>query len=72
MLAGGAVRVWAAGYLFKTHELAMWGPYAYVRHPLYLGRLLLLCGFTLMARLGQFGYRPLQPARASMAVRLFQ
>jgi protein-S-isoprenylcysteine O-methyltransferase Ste14 len=51
VLAGGALRAWAAGYLRKTHELAVGGPYAHVRHPLYLGRLLLLTGFGLMARL---------------------
>ena len=51
VIAGGAVRAWSAGYLLKTNELAITGPYAYTRNPLYLGRLLLLTGFTLMARL---------------------
>jgi protein-S-isoprenylcysteine O-methyltransferase Ste14 len=51
VIAGGAVRAWSAGYLLKTNELAITGPYAYTRNPLYLGRLLLLTGFALMARL---------------------
>jgi protein-S-isoprenylcysteine O-methyltransferase Ste14 len=30
-------RVWAAGTIHKTEELTTGGPYAYVRHPLYVG-----------------------------------
>lgn len=48
---GEAVRIWAAGYLIKTKELITGGPYAYVRNPLYLGRLLILCGVGIAARL---------------------
>lgn len=51
VIAGGALRAWAAGYLLKTRALAVDGPYAFSRNPLYLGRLLLLTGFGLMARL---------------------
>ena len=51
LVAGGeAVRVWAAGHLLKTRELAVSGPYRYTQNPLYLGRLLILAGFCLMAR----------------------
>ena len=48
--AGEAMRIWAAGHLLKTRELAVSGPYRYTQNPLYLGRLLILAGFCLMAR----------------------
>jgi len=51
VVAGGSLRAWAAGYLLKTRALAVDGPYAFTRNPLYLGRLLLLTGFGLMAHL---------------------
>jgi len=44
---GAAVRMWASGYVMKNKELATTGPYAYVRHPLYVGNILLLFGFSL-------------------------
>ncbi|MFH1379011.1 MAG: glycosyltransferase [bacterium] len=47
-LAGLLVRNWAGGYLKKTKELACSGPYAYVRHPLYSGSVLLSLGFCFM------------------------
>jgi len=50
VLAGEALRVWAAGHLKKTKEVTTTGPYAYVKNPLYLGTLLILIGFCLMAR----------------------
>lgn len=46
---GEAIRVWASGHLMRTQELTTSGPYAYLRDPLYLGRLLLLVGFCIMA-----------------------
>jgi protein-S-isoprenylcysteine O-methyltransferase Ste14 len=49
VLAGEALRVWAAGHLRKTKEVTTTGPYAYVKNPLYLGTFLLLTGFCLMA-----------------------
>lgn len=36
-LAGEAVRLWAAGHLEKGREVTSSGPYAFSRHPLYLG-----------------------------------
>ena len=42
---GEAVRIWASGYLRKGEMLAVNGPYAYVRHPLYLGNFLIGTGF---------------------------
>lgn len=47
-LLGEAVRLWAAGHIRKGTELARRGPYAMVRHPLYLGSLLMSCGFALI------------------------
>jgi len=49
--AGESVRLWAAGHLLKSKELAVSGPYRYTQNPLYLGRLLILTGFCIMARL---------------------
>jgi protein-S-isoprenylcysteine O-methyltransferase Ste14 len=45
ILAGLAVRSWAAGTLRKQRELATTGPYAWVRHPLYFGSFLMMVGF---------------------------
>lgn len=39
-MAGLAIRAWAAGHLRKNEELAVSGPYAHVRNPLYVGSLL--------------------------------
>jgi len=48
---GIAIRMWAAGYVMKNKELATTGPYAYVRHPLYVGNILLLVGYSLASSL---------------------
>jgi len=47
--AGLALRVWGAGHLVKNERLTVSGPYAYLRHPLYAGTLLLAAGFALIA-----------------------
>ena len=44
-LLGLAVRAAAAGYLRKDRELAVAGPYARTRNPLYLGSAILAAGF---------------------------
>lgn len=56
MLIGGAIalvglwiRAWSAGHIRKFEKLAVSGPYAYTRNPLYLGSLLLAVGFTVAA-----------------------
>lgn len=51
VVAGVLVRFWASGHIKKNLELAMDGPYAFVRHPLYVGNILLLCGFALASGL---------------------
>ena len=48
---GIAVRMWASGHIKKNKVLATDGPYAYVRHPLYVGNILLGVGFTLASGL---------------------
>jgi protein-S-isoprenylcysteine O-methyltransferase Ste14 len=49
VLAGEALRLWATGFLHKNDALTTAGPYAYVRHPLYLGTLAIATGFAVMA-----------------------
>lgn len=49
--AGELVRIWAAGHLHKSVRLATAGPYARTQNPLYLGRLLILTGLGIAARL---------------------
>lgn len=48
VLLGVSVRIWAAGHIHKNESLAASGPYAYVRHPLYLGSFLSAFGIFLM------------------------
>ena len=43
---GEAIRVWAAGHLEKGREVTTSGPYAYTRHPLYLGSVLIGIGLA--------------------------
>ena len=47
VLLGIGVRLWASGHIKKNKDLATDGPYAYVRHPLYVGNILLGVGFCL-------------------------
>lgn len=49
--AGIVVRMWASGHIKKNKVLATDGPYAYVRHPLYVGNILIGCGFSLASGL---------------------
>ncbi|MDQ1559324.1 MAG: hypothetical protein QOD32_2384 [Pyrinomonadaceae bacterium] len=56
LVAGGAVavcglliRAWASGHIRKNDALAVSGPYAYTRNPLYLGTFILGIGFTIAA-----------------------
>jgi protein-S-isoprenylcysteine O-methyltransferase Ste14 len=47
---GLLVRAWASGHVEKNEQLAISGPYAHTRNPLYLGSLILGAGFALAAR----------------------
>jgi len=48
---GILVRLWASGHVKKNKVLATDGPYAYVRHPLYVGNILLLVGYSISSGL---------------------
>lgn len=41
------LRAYASGYVKKNAELAMTGPYAHTRNPLYLGSMMIAFGFAL-------------------------
>jgi protein-S-isoprenylcysteine O-methyltransferase Ste14 len=43
---GLALRGWGAGHLVKNDALTLSGPYAHLRHPLYLGTVLVGTGFA--------------------------
>jgi protein-S-isoprenylcysteine O-methyltransferase Ste14 len=44
--AGEAIRIWAAGHLEKGREVTTSGPYAFTRHPLYLGSTIIGVGLA--------------------------
>ena len=46
-LLGYCIRVWASGYLYKWKGLAMTGPYAWTRNPLYFGSFVMGLGFMM-------------------------
>lgn len=50
IFAGLIVRARASGHVQKNEALAISGPYAYARNPLYLGSLLIAIGFCIAAR----------------------
>lgn len=47
---GAALRTWAAGHIRKREVLAVTGPYAHTRNPLYFGSFLMACGALIMGR----------------------
>lgn len=48
-VVGLFLRAWAAGHIRKNDVLAVTGPYAYTRNPLYLGSFVIGLGFTIAA-----------------------
>ena len=51
VLLGIATRLWASGHVKKNKVLATTGPYAFVRHPLYVGNHLIAVGYCLASAL---------------------
>jgi protein-S-isoprenylcysteine O-methyltransferase Ste14 len=49
-LLGLMIRAWATGHLRKNDRLAVSGPYAFTRNPLYFGSFLIGIGFSLAGR----------------------
>ena len=43
-LLGALLRYWASGFVRKDSEIAIGGPYAQTRNPLYLGTLIMMVG----------------------------
>ncbi len=80
-VAGLLVRAWASGHIRKNKNLAVSGPYAFTRNPLYLGSFLLGAGFCIAAGVWWltlifvallFGiYLPVMRAEAEDLTRLF-
>jgi protein-S-isoprenylcysteine O-methyltransferase Ste14 len=50
IVPGLLIRTLASGHVRKNEALAMSGPYAYTRNPLYLGSLLVAAGFAVAGR----------------------
>ena len=48
IMAGLAIRLWAAGHVSKDRTLTTSGPYRYIRHPLYLGTIIAFLGWPLV------------------------
>jgi protein-S-isoprenylcysteine O-methyltransferase Ste14 len=55
IIAGLCIRLWANGYAIKTEKLTVSGPYSLLRHPLYLGTMLIAIGFSIMLRTSYAG-----------------
>lgn len=48
IILGLIIRMYASGFVLKNKELSTTGPYAYVRHPLYTGNILVLIGMAII------------------------
>ena len=46
---GLLIRAWSSGHIRKNKTLAISGPYAYTRNPLYVGSFIMGLGFTIAA-----------------------
>lgn len=78
---GLLVRAWAAGHIRKNRELAVSGPYAFTRNPLYLGSFFLGLGFCVSSGIWWIAlvfsglflgiYLPVMSAEAKDLLKLF-
>ncbi|HVL65697.1 MAG TPA: isoprenylcysteine carboxylmethyltransferase family protein [Vicinamibacterales bacterium] len=48
-VVGECIRIWAAGHLEKGREVTSSGPYAFTRHPLYAGSMVIGLGLVVAA-----------------------
>lgn len=55
IIVGELIRLWANGYAIKSEKLTTSGPYAFVRHPLYLGTALAAIGFVIFLKIYYVG-----------------
>jgi protein-S-isoprenylcysteine O-methyltransferase Ste14 len=46
---GELLRIWASGHIDKGREITTTGPYRWMRHPLYVGSLVMAAGFVVAA-----------------------
>ena len=80
-VGGLLIRAWASGHIRKNQNLAVSGPYAYTRNPLYLGSFILGVGFTMAAGVWWLGlifialflgiYLPVMRVEASELTEIF-
>ena len=80
-VVGLLVRAWASGHIRKNQNLAVSGPYAYTRNPLYLGSFILGVGFTIASGVWWLGlifialflgiYLPVMRVEASELTEIF-
>ena len=78
---GLLIRGWSSGHIRKNQELAVSGPYAFTRNPLYLGSFILGLGFTIASGVWWLGllfialflgiYLPVMRVEASTLAELF-
>ncbi|MBO0857424.1 MAG: isoprenylcysteine carboxylmethyltransferase family protein [Chloracidobacterium sp.] len=78
---GAIIRAWASGHLWKNSELAVSGPYAFTRNPLYFGSFVMatgcaVCGGSLwlsiwLTALFLAVYTPVMQAEAAQMRNLF-
>jgi protein-S-isoprenylcysteine O-methyltransferase Ste14 len=80
-LCGVLIRAWASGHLRKNAELAVSGPYAYTRNPLYFGSFVMAAGCAIAGGVWWLGlwlilfflmiYLPVMQAEEAHMRRLF-
>ena len=70
-LAGAAGQWWCFACIMTSQELAVNGPYRYVRNPMYLTRYLLILGLVLMLDPVRYGWSWLLPVAYSLVYIFF-